>query len=91
MLLKNGAQWFPQENDIEKWKLAYQNVDIEQELKNMDCWLDANPQKRKTARGMNRFVNSWLSRTNQNNKQTKNNSTRSTSLHDDLTDTSWAN
>ena len=28
----------------------------------MACWLDANPQNRKTKRGMNRFVNAWLSR-----------------------------
>ncbi len=28
----------------------------------MTGWLDANPTKRKTARGIKRFVNSWLAR-----------------------------
>lgn len=29
----------------------------------MKGWLDANPTKRKTRRGVKRFVNNWLSRT----------------------------
>lgn len=33
-----------------------------QELRKMRGWLDANPTKRKTSRGIRRFVNSWLSR-----------------------------
>ena len=31
----------------------------------MTVWLDSNEPKRKTERGMARFVNSWLSRANQ--------------------------
>ena len=47
---------------IEEWKEAYPAVDIEQELKKMSAWLNANPSRKKTRRGINRFINTWLSR-----------------------------
>lgn len=47
---------------IEKWKTAYPAVDIEQELRKMGAWLDANPTKRKTKRGVDRFINTWLAK-----------------------------
>lgn len=45
------------------WREAYPAVDLEQELQKMRAWLDANPTKRKTRRGIERFINNWLSRT----------------------------
>lgn len=51
------------ESDIDEWKELYPAVDIIQELKKMKGWLDSNPTKRKTKRGINRFINSWLART----------------------------
>lgn len=50
-------------SDIALWKDTYPAVDIEGELKRMIAWLDGNPTKRKTRRGIKRFINSWLSRT----------------------------
>lgn len=44
------------------WKGTYPAVDVEQELRKMAAWSDANPMKRKTRRGIVRFINSWLSR-----------------------------
>ncbi len=44
------------------WKGTYPAVDVEQELRRMASWLDCNPTRRKTRRGINRFINSWLSR-----------------------------
>lgn len=38
----------------------YPGVNIEQELRNMRGWLDSNPAKRKTARGIKRFITTWL-------------------------------
>lgn len=58
---------------IEKWKAAYPAVDIEQELKKMGSWLDANPQRRKTRRGIERFIISWLSREQDNGGTYRNN------------------
>ncbi len=50
------------ESEVEAWKELYPVVNIEQELRNMKGWLNANPTKRKTKKGINRFMNSWLSR-----------------------------
>lgn len=47
---------------IALWKETYPAVDVEQELKRMTAWLDSNPARRKTKRGITRFINSWLSR-----------------------------
>lgn len=45
------------------WEETYPAVDIRQELKKMVAWCDSNPTKRKTRRGIERFINNWLSRT----------------------------
>ncbi|MEY8331324.1 DUF6291 domain-containing protein [Lachnospiraceae bacterium 48-33] len=50
------------QQDINGWIEIYPSVDVMQELRKMRGWLDANPTKRKTSRGIRRFVNSWLSR-----------------------------
>ncbi len=34
-----------------------------QELQKMRAWLDSNPTKRKTRKGIERFINNWLART----------------------------
>lgn len=48
---------------ITLWRETYPAVDVEQELRRMIAWLDSNPTKRKTRRGIERFINSWLART----------------------------
>lgn len=40
----------------------YPAVDVEQEFRKMYGWLDSNPKNRKTARGIKRFITSWLGR-----------------------------
>lgn len=47
---------------ITLWRDAYPAVDVERELKKMIAWLEANPKRRKTKRGINAFINTWLSR-----------------------------
>ena len=91
MQTKDGATWMPTMEQIEKWAQAYPQVEIEQELLKMDCWLEANPSRRKTKRGMPKFINSWLNRAEQNKKTVnQSTSTRHTTLYEDLNDTSWA-
>ena len=48
--------------NIEEWKELYPAVDVMQELRKMKGWLDSNPSRRKTKRGISRFINSWLAR-----------------------------
>lgn len=49
------------QGDIDSYKSLYPAVDVEQEMRKMIGWLDANPTRRKTKAGMKRFVNNWLS------------------------------
>lgn len=48
---------------ITMWKATYPAVDVEQELRKMGAWCDSNPTRRKTKRGIEKFINNWLSRT----------------------------
>lgn len=48
---------------ISLWENTYPAADVRQELKKMAAWCDSNPTRRKTKRGIERFINNWLSRT----------------------------
>lgn len=59
----NDKSEFPiYQNMINDWSELYPNVDVMQELRNMKGWCNSNPTKRKTKRGVLRFINSWLAR-----------------------------
>lgn len=47
---------------IAAWSIDFPGVDVRVELGKMRAWLGANPTRRKTAKGMPRFVVNWLSR-----------------------------
>jgi len=55
-----GKFWTPLAVDFESWSQAYAGVDLMHEWRKMLAWLDAKPRRRKTARGMPAFVQSWL-------------------------------
>ena len=65
MITKDEKDWQPTDEQILSWQHAYPEVDVFAELNVITVWLDSNKPKRKTERGMPRFVNSWLSRANQ--------------------------
>jgi len=50
------------QRDVDGWTELYPAVDVLQELKKIKGWLDSNPTKRKTGRGIARFINSWMAR-----------------------------
>ena len=54
------------QSDIDVWQTAYPAVDIGFELNQIQAWLHSNPSNRKTVKGCKRFINSWLSRTQNN-------------------------
>lgn len=60
--LNDGTFFDVSENDRAKWSQLYPNVDVLQQLRNMVGWCDANPTKRKTRRGIKRFIIAWLAR-----------------------------
>lgn len=82
------------EHTLTELRELYPSVNAEQVLRDVRGWLLANPKRRKTAGGMQRFLFSWFAR-----EQDKGGAgggaraspgTRDTPLIDDLTDTSWA-
>lgn len=48
------------ETDVAEWQPAFPGVNVNQQLQAMRSWLLANPTKRKTKRGMRKFVVTWL-------------------------------
>lgn len=60
--LVGGGRYPVQAVDLERWKLAYPQVEVMGELRRMIDWLDSNPRKRKTERGARNFITSWLRR-----------------------------
>ena len=60
--LNDGTEFPISEEQCHEWAGLYPAVDAIQQLRQMRGWLLANPTKRKTRRGILRFINSWLAR-----------------------------
>lgn len=54
--------WDLVEGQVDRWRELYPNVDVLAECRKALGWIESNPQKRKTARGMGAFLVNWLSR-----------------------------
>lgn len=61
-----GKTWTLTEPQLAGWQELYPTLDCLFECKKASAWLEANPQRRKTARGMSRFLLNWLNRANDN-------------------------
>jgi len=66
LLLNTGEEYGISQSNVYEWSELYPAVDIMQCLRNMKGWLLANKSKRKTIRGINKFIIKWLQ-----NKQDK--------------------
>lgn len=62
----SGSPYPVSEDDVSEWQEAFPGVDVRQQLLVMRTWLNANETRRKTRKGMKRFIVSWLER-QQNN------------------------
>jgi len=60
--LNDGTEYAVFEDEVQTWKSLYPAVDIMQELRKMVGWSMSHPQQRKTKRGIQRFINSWLAK-----------------------------
>lgn len=58
--LNTGAEYEIYEEDVVEWSNLYPAVDVMQCLRNMKGWLLSNPAKRKTSKGIKRFITTWL-------------------------------
>ena len=60
--LNDGTDWRPTEALFAEYVRLYPNVDVKQQFNEMRGWCLSNPGRKKTKRGVTRFVNSWLSK-----------------------------
>lgn len=60
--LNTGEEHPVYDKEIKDWETLYPAVDVHQQLRSMKGWLLSNKAKRKTKRGINRFINNWLSK-----------------------------
>lgn len=62
IILNDGTLY---EISIEKltlWDKCYPAVNVDGEIRKIIAWCEANPTRRKTRKGVERFINGWLSR-----------------------------
>lgn len=62
LILNTGEEYPVTQDFVEQMQALYPAVDVMQELRAMKAWCISNPKKRKTARWIKAFINSWLSR-----------------------------
>ena len=96
MILNNGDNWQPKENDVIAWQRTYKKIDVRQELMAMESWLDANPKKRKTPQGIKSFVVRWLKKSDDQGglspiakKYNKTDSIRAKTIEMQIADVTW--
>lgn len=62
IILNDGTYHAVYPSEVERWASLYPAVDIMAELRKMAGWSEANKTKRKTTRGVSKFINAWLAR-----------------------------
>lgn len=66
--LSNGSLWNPTVAKMHEWQATFPIMDLDAQLRLASQWCKDNPAKRKTERGMHRFLFSWLERAQNSNK-----------------------
>jgi hypothetical protein len=66
--LSNGSLWKPTVAKVQEWQGTFPVMDLDAQLRLAGQWLKDNPAKRKTERGMHRFLFAWLERAQNSNK-----------------------
>lgn len=57
-----SSTWGLSSTQVAEWQGLFPNIDVLSEMRKAVAWVLANPAKRKTAKGMPRFLVSWLMR-----------------------------
>ena len=77
LILNDGSEWRPTKALFAEYVRLYPNVDVKQQFNVMRGWCISNPPKRKTRRGITRFVNSWLAKEQDKGGYKQNNKSQS--------------
>ena len=56
------SSWVLTQGRIDGWKQSYPNLDVDGECRRASEWIAANPERRKTAKGMPAFLVNWMNR-----------------------------
>lgn len=72
LMLNDKSFYKVYQSQIDHWHELYPAVDIKQELLKMQGWLESNPKKRKTKRGITAFITNWLSKSQDKGGNIKN-------------------
>lgn len=59
---KGDYPWLLPTQQLQDWTELYPWLNVQQEIHKALAWVQANPSRRKTARGMPRFLVAWLNR-----------------------------
>lgn len=87
ILLNDGSEWKPTVTMFDEYKRLFPAVDVERQIAAMRAWSLANPSKRKTRSGVNRFVTNWLSK--EQNKGGSNSRSGTTRIGSQLSNEEW--
>ena len=68
IILKDQTYYEVAQEDLIVWSTAFPNIDVYAQIMIMASWSHANPSKRKTKGGIQRFINGWLTKANQKGK-----------------------
>lgn len=60
--LNDKSNYPVSKSDVQHYKILYPAVDVEQQLRSMLGWLEANPSRRKTRTGIKGFITKWLNK-----------------------------
>ena len=60
--LNDGTQWEVPEQFQREISEVFPRIPLETEFRKMRAWLLCNPDRRKTRRGIKRFIGNWLSK-----------------------------
>lgn len=72
LILNDKSTFAVKRTQVDEWDKLYTGVDVEQELKKMCAWCDANPTKRKTRKGIKAFIVNWLNKEQDRGKRGEN-------------------
>ena len=67
-LIADGSTWNPTISKVGEWKTAFPSMDVDAQLRLAGQWLKDNPARRKTDRGMTRFLFAWLEKAQNSNR-----------------------
>jgi hypothetical protein len=58
----DGTEWYLNQGQVDQWAELYDGVNVLEECKKAWSWISADKQRRKTKRGMLKFLVAWLNR-----------------------------